>query len=123
METGALVNRVSPYGILQYALESLAGTGLPRHQRFIDAARRYAQDFRRFAEERDQADPDSYHLFGLVPGLSERPVPIEAIPRFREQLSAGAVLEDASTDLALLALFALLAFMAANAAFLRSEIA
>ncbi len=123
VETGALVNRVSPYGILQYALESLAGTGLPRHQRFIDAARRYAQDFRRFAEERDQADPDSYHLFGLVPGLSERPVPIEAIPRFREQLSAGAVLEDASTDLALLALFALLAFMAANAAFLRSEIA
>lgn len=123
VEAGALVNRVSPYGILQYALESLAGTGLPRHLRFNEDARRYALDFRRFTEERDQADPDSYHLFGLVPGLSERPVPVEAIPRFRERLSSGAVLADTSTDLALLALFALLAFMAANIAFLRSEIA
>ena len=122
VEAGALVNRVSPYGILQYALESLAGTGLPRHLGFIEAARRHALDFRRFTEERDQADPDSYHLFGLVPGLSERPVPVEAIPRFAEPLSAGAVLAAASTDLALLALFALLAFMAANIAFLRSEI-
>ena len=122
VQAGALVNRVSPYGILQYALESLAGTGLPRHLGFIEAARRYALDFRRFTEERDQADPDSYHLFGLAPGLSERPVPVEAIPRFGEPLSAGAALADASTDLALLALFALLAFMAANIAFLRSEI-
>ena len=123
VEAGALVNRVSPYGILQYALESLAGTGLPRHLGFIEAARRHALDFRRFAEERDQADPDSYHLFGLAPGLSERPVPLEAIPRFGEPLSAGSAAADASTDLALLALFALLAFMAANIAFLRSEIA
>ena len=122
VEAGALVNRVSPYGILQYALESLAGTGLPRHLAFMEAARRYALDFRRFTEERDQADPDSYHLFGLVPGLSERPVPVEAIPRFGEPLSAGAAVADASTDLALLTLFALLVFMAANIAFLRSEI-
>ena len=123
VEAGALVNRLSPYGILQYALESLAGTGLPRHLRFIEDARRYALDFRRFTEERDQADPDSHHLFGLVPGLSQLPVPFEAIPLFRERLSTGAVLADTSTDLALLALFALLAFMAANVAFLRSEIA
>ena len=122
VEAGALVNRLSPYGILQYALESLAGTGLPRHLRFIEDARRYALDFRRFTEERDQADPDSHHLFGLAQGLSQLPVPFEAIPRFRERLSTGSVLADTSTDLALLALFALLAFMAANIAFLRSEI-
>ena len=123
VEAGALVNRLSPYGILQYALESLAGTGLPRHLRFIEDGRRYALDFRRFTEERDQADPDSHHLFGLTQGLSQLPVPFEVIPRFRERLSTGAVLADTSTDLALLALFALLAFMGANIAFLRSEIA
>ncbi len=39
-----------------------------------------------------------------------------------EPLSAGSAVAAASTDLALLALFALLAFMAANIAFLRSEI-
>ena len=122
VEAGALVNRLSPYGILQYALESLAGTGLPRHLRFIEDGRRYALDFRRFTEERDQADPDSHHLFGLAPGLSQLPVPFEVIPLFRERLSTGSVLADTSTDLALLALFALLAFMAANIAFLRSEI-
>jgi hypothetical protein len=49
-------------------------------------------------------------------------VPFEVIPLFRERLSTGSVLADTSTDLALLALFALLAFMAANIAFLRSEI-
>lgn len=123
VEAGALVNRLSPYGILQYALESLAGTGLPRHLRFIEDARRYALDFRRFTEERDQADPDSHHLFGLAPGLSQLPVPLEVIPLFRERLSIGSVVADTSTDLALLTLFALLAFMAANVAFLRSEIA
>ena len=123
VEAGALVSRISPYGILQYALESLAGTGLPRHLRFIEDARRYALDFRHFTEERDHADPDSYHLFGLTPGLSELPVPAEAIPRFREGLSTGSVLADTLSDLTLLALFALLAFMAANIAFLRSEIA
>ena len=122
VEAGALVNRLSPYGILQYALESLAGTGLPRHLRFIEDARRHALDFRRFTEERDQADPNSHHLFGLAQGLSQLPVPFEAIPLFRERLSTGSVLADTSTDLALLALFALLAFMAANVAFLRSEI-
>ena len=122
IQVGALVNRISPYGILQYALESLAGTGLSRHLRFIDAARRYAQAFRRFTEERDQADPDSYHLFGLAHGLSKRPVPVEAIPRFRESLSPGSVLAHTSADLSLLALLALLAFMASNIAFLRSEI-
>ena len=39
-----------------------------------------------------------------------------------EPLSAGSAVADASTDLALLAQFALLAFMTANIAFLRSEI-
>ena len=123
VELGMSLSRISPYGTFQYTMESLAGTGLPRHQRFLDAARRYETTFRRFTDERDAADAGSYHLFGLAPGLSSEPVPVEAIPRFHEDRSLNAVLDDTAADLALLALFVLAIFMAANAAFLRTDVA
>jgi hypothetical protein len=50
------------------------------------------------------------------------PVPPEAVPRFAEDLSVGATLAATASDLALLGLFALVAFMAAHAAFLRAEV-
>ena len=122
VEMGRTLNRVSPYGTFQFAIESLAGTGLPRHVRFIEAARQYEWTFRQFVDERDQADADSYHLFGLLPGLSAEPVPVEVVPYFHEDQSLAATLAGTGNDLALLALFALVAFMAANAAFLRGDV-
>lgn len=122
VELGRALNRASPYGTFQFAVESLAGTGLPRHLRFLEAARQYERAFRQFVDERDQADPASYHLFGLAPGLSAEPVPVEAVPAFHEDLSLGTTLAGTATDLALLALFALVAFMAAHAAFLRGDV-
>lgn len=122
VELGRTLNRVSPYGTFQFAMESLAGTGLPRHLRFLEAARQYERTFRQFVDERDQADPASYHLFGLAPGLSAAPVPVAAVPAFHEDQSLGATLADTGIDLALLALFALAAFLAAHAAFLRGDV-
>ena len=119
---GRRLNRLSPAGVFQYAVESLAGVGLPRHQRFLAQARRYEQTFRQFLDERDRADPESHHLFGLAAGLSSRPVPPEAVPRFHEDLSMAIALTDAALDLALLGLFALLSFLAAHLVFLRREI-
>lgn len=122
VQLGVSLSRASPYGMFQYAMESLAGTGLPRHLRFLASARRYARAFRQFTDERDQADPDSYHLFGLAPGLSSEPVPVEAVPVFHEDQSVGSIFEDTADDLCLLALFALVALMAANTAFLRMDV-
>lgn len=123
VELGRALNRLSPYGVFQYAMESLAGTGLPRHLRLHETARRYDRTFRQFLDERDQADPASHHLFGLAAGLSTRPVTPEAVPRFREDLSAAAAMAGTGLDLALLGLFALVGFMAAHAAFLRADVA
>ena len=122
VQLGVSLSRASPYGVFQYAMESLAGTGLPRHLRFLASARRYEQTFRQFTDARDQADPDSYHLFGLAPGLSSDPVPVEAVPVFDEDQSIGSIVGDTVDDLSLMALFALVAFMAANAAFLRMDV-
>ena len=90
--------------------------------KFLAQARRYEQSFRQFLDERDRADPESHHLFGLAAGLSSRPVPPEAVPRFHEDLSMAIALTDAALDLALLGLFALLSFLAAHLVFLRREL-
>jgi hypothetical protein len=121
--TGATIGRLAPYGALQAALESLADTGLPRHLRFLQAARQYEQTFRDFIQAQDAADPDSYHLMGVTAGMSHRPVPPETIPVFHEDLSARASITDALPDLLLLALFAVAAFLGAHLAFLRSRVA
>ncbi|MFC1526319.1 ABC transporter permease subunit [Candidatus Latescibacterota bacterium] len=122
VELGRSLNRASPYGVFQYAMESLADTGLPRHRRFMATAREYEKVFRQFVFERDQAEADSYHLFGMHDGMSTEPVPVEVVPVFGEDLSAGRTIGDTAPDLALLGLFALAALMGANVAFLRREI-
>lgn len=104
-------------------MESLADTGLPRHRRFIEEARRYEGVFRVFVESRDRTDPDSYHLAGVTEGLSHQPVPEDAIPRFGEDLSAGASIGATAPDLLVLLLFAIGAYLAAHLAFVRQEVA
>jgi len=123
VEQSRRLNRVTPYGLFQDVLESLADTGSARHHRFVQAARAYRTTFRRFIQAEDARDPDSYHLPGLLEGLSRREVPPEAVPRFSEDLSAQATILSTLSGLLLLALFALIAFMAAHLAFLRARIA
>jgi hypothetical protein len=123
VEQSRRLNRATPYGLFQDVLESLADTGPARHHRFVQVARAYRTTFRRFIQAEDAHDPDSYHLPGLMEGLSRREIPPEAVPRFSEDLSARATILSTLPDLLLLALFALIAFMAAHLAFLRARIA
>ena len=120
---GRDMNVITPFGIFQSVMESLADTGLPRHLRFIREARKYEKSYREFVRRQDAADPDSYHLMGVIEGVSHRAVPPETVPRFSEDLSAQATILSTLPDLLLLALFALIAFMAAHLAFLRARIA
>ena len=116
------VTRLSPAAIYKYALESLAGTGFTRHKRFVQQARRYRQSFVDFIKSEDSSDNESEHIYLVKEGLSQKSVTFNSIPKFSEKLTLGISFKDALLDLMLLISLALLLFMAASLAFLRSDI-
>ena len=81
------ITRCSPAAIVQYALESMAGTGFNRHLQFLEDCRLYIQQFRNFVVEMDRADSESLHFVGVRKGMSEKPVSPEAIPIFEDKLT------------------------------------
>ncbi len=116
------VARVSPASIVQFAVESLAGTGLSRHLRFLDGVRRYAAQYREFVISTDQADPDSPHLYFVRQGMSEKPVPYSVIPKFDDRIEFRESINAAMMDISLLVLFAVVLFVGAVLAFVRVDI-
>ena len=116
------VARVSPASIVQYAVESLAGTGLSRHLQFVDDVRRYAAQYREFLISADQADPDSPHLYFVRQGMSEKPVPYSAIPKFEDRIVLRESINAAMTDISLLVLFLVVLFAGALLAFVRVDV-
>ena len=116
------VARVSPASIVQFAVESLAGTGLARHLQFLDDVRRYAAQYREFLISADQADPDSPHLYFVRQGMSEKPVPYSAIPKFEDRIELRESIDAAMTDILLLVLFLVVLFAGALLAFVRVDV-
>lgn len=116
------ITRLSPAAIYKYAVESLSGTGFARHKRFVQHARRYRQQFIDFIKSEDSADKESYHVYFLKEGLSQKPVAFNSIPKFSEKLTLGITFKGALVDLMLLVSLALLLFMAAVLTFMRSDV-
>ena len=116
------ITRLSSAAIYKYALESLAGTGFVRHKRFVQQARRYRQQFVDFIKSEDSADKESYHVYFVKEGLSQKPVAFNSIPKFSEQLTLDIAFEGAMLDLTLLVSLALLLFMATVLRFMRSDV-
>ena len=116
------ITRLSPAAIYKYTLESLAGTGFARHERFVQHARHYRQQFVDFIKSEDSGDKESYHVYLVKEGLSQRPVPFNSIPKFSDKLTLGITFKGALLDLMLLISLALFLFMAAVLAFLRSDV-
>ena len=116
------VARVSPASIVRFAVESLAGTGLSRHLQFLDSVRRYAAQYREFVISADQADPDSPHLYFVRQGMSEKPVPYSAIPKFEDRIEFRESINAAVTDILLLVLFLVVLFAGAVLAFVRVDV-
>ena len=115
-------NRISPTAIVQYAIESLAGTGFQRHLNFLKNAERYADEFNDFLIAADRADPDSPHVPFVREGMSDKPVSFESIPKFQDRVRLGDALKGATLDVTLLLLFFVLLFATAHVAFQRKEI-
>ena len=116
------VTRISPVTIFQHLLESFAGTGFERHLQFLENVQSYAQQFRVFINDTDRADPESLHIFGVREGMSQKPVPIAAVPKFEDTLSFSKDFNAAAVDLLLLTLFVIVLLSGAYLAFVRVEI-
>ncbi len=115
-------NRISPTAIVQYAIESLAGTGFQRHLNFLKNTENYGDAFNDFLISADRADPDSPHVPFVREGMSDKPVSFESIPKFQDRVRLGEAFKGAILDIALLVLFFAVLFATAHVSFQRKEI-
>jgi len=116
------ITRCSPAAVVQYALESMAGTGFNRHLQYLNQCRLYVQQFRNFIVEMDREDPESLHFIGVRKGMSEKPVSPETIPIFQDKLTFQDTLNPAIIDILLLVLLLSVFLSGAFLVFLRSEV-
>ena len=116
------ITRISPATLLQYLLESFAGTGLERHLRFIENVQRYAREYRAFVVDMDRGDAESLHIIGVREGMSQKPIDPEAIPKFEDTFNLSKDFNTAATELLLLTLFVVVLLSGAYLAFVRVEV-
>ena len=116
------ITSISPAALLQHLLEAFAGTGLDRHQQFIENVQRYAREYREFVVDMERGDPESRHIMGVREGMSQKPIDPEAVPRFEDTLDLNRDFNTAATKLLLLTLFVLVLMAGAYLAFVRVEV-
>lgn len=112
------LTQISPIVCFQYAMEGLASTGITRYMDFVKQVRRYRQTFIDFIKTEDRNDPDSLHIYPVREGLSQKPVDPNIVPRFEERISYQSVI----FPVALLILFNVLFFAAAQLSFLKCDL-
>ena len=122
VQRARVVTRFSPAAIVQYALESMAGTGFNRHLQFLEHVHQYTRQFRQFIVETDRADTESRHLIGIPEGMSQKPFSSEAIPKFEDKIAFSDTFNTATVDLLLLVLLLGVFFSGAFLIFIRSEV-
>ena len=122
VEKARHIVRLSPMGCFQYGMEALAGTGLARHKSFVEQARTYVQQFEQTMLTLDRDDPKSMHLHPVAQGLSRQKINPDTLPVFTENLSAETLLRHAVVDVIGLFFFAVLTYLLAYRAWLRSSI-
>ena len=122
VQRARVVTRFSPAAIVQYALESMAGTGFNRHLQYLEHVHDYTRQFRQFIVETDRADTESRHLIGIPEGMSQKPFSSEAIPKFEDKIAFSDTFNTATLDLLLLVLLLGVFFSGAFLIFIRSEV-
>ena len=122
VQQARFVCRLSPAATVQYALESMAATGLNRHIQFVENVQLYTKQFRQFIVDIDQADAESLHLIGIPEGMSNKPIDPEQIPIFEDKLTFRDSFNAALVDMALLVLLASVFLSGACLFFLRAEV-
>ena len=115
-------NRVSPTAILQYSIESLAGTGFQRHLNFMKNVELYEMEFNAFLLSTDRADTDSLHVPFVREGMSNKPVHYRNIPKFQDRMRLENAFKEAIIDMMLLLLVFIVLFASAHMSFQRKNI-
>ena len=122
VQRAKIVTRFSPAAIVQYALESMAGTGLNRHLQFLEGVHLHIRQFRNFITETDHADTESLHIIGVPEGMSKKPILPQALPNFEDKITFSDTFNAAMMDMLLLVLLLVIFISGAFLVFLRSEI-
>ena len=116
------ITRFSPAAIVQYALESMAGTGLNRHLQFLEGVHLHIRQFRNFVTETDSADTESLHILGVPEGMSKKPISPQALPSFADKITFRDTFNAAIVDMLLLVLLFGVFLLGAFLVFIRSDV-
>ena len=122
VQRARMVTRFSPAAIVQYALESMTGTGLNRHLQFLEGVDIHIRQFRNFITETDRADTESLHIIGVPDGMSKKPISPQALPRFEDKITFSDTFNAAITDMLLLVLLLGVFLSGAFLVFTRSDV-
>jgi ABC-type transport system involved in multi-copper enzyme maturation permease subunit len=116
------ISRISPVAVYQYALESVAGVGIPRYKDFIQQVQIHAQQFVDFIKSTDRHDKDSPHVYFVEAGMSQKPVNFDDVPKFEDKPELDIAFKSAMFDITLLILQVIFLFMCAHVAFLKMDV-
>ena len=122
VQRARMVTRFSPAAIVQYALESMTGTGLNRHLQFLEGVDLHIRQFRNFITETDRADTESPHIIGVPEGMSKKPISPQALPRFEDKITFNDTFNAAIVDMLLLVLLLGVFLSGAFLVFIRSDV-
>ena len=122
VQRGRGITRLSPAAIVQYALESMAGTGLNRHLQFLERVDLHIKAFRNFIVETDRADTESLHIIGVPEGMSKKPILPQALPNFEDKITFRDTFNAAMMDMLLLVLLFGVFLLGAFLVFIRSDV-
>ncbi len=122
VQRARMVTRFSPAAIVQYALESMTGTGLNRHLQFLEGVDIHIRQFRNFITETDRADTESLHIIGVPDGMSKKPISPQALPRFEDKITFSDTFNAAIVDMLLLILLLGVFLSGAFLVFIRSDV-
>ena len=120
--------KISPFSVFRFIGERVADNGYSGYERFYEQARNYRTIFNTFLLEKDQQDPDSYHLIWNEQWASrtfgsQKPVDFEEIPQFQySEPGIGKLISNSAFDFLILFLWCLFLFYGTFVAFLRYDV-
>lgn len=122
------LSKLSPFSLFRFIGERFSGNGYYGLKRLIEQSRVYRSTMNDYLIQKDQQDPDSYHLmwnekWSARTFSSQKPVNFEEIPKFRyKQATFTEVLHESMFDILILALWCLLLYAASFIAFMRYDV-
>jgi ABC-type transport system involved in multi-copper enzyme maturation permease subunit len=118
------IARISPSALFSLAASGIAGTALTLKEHYLKEARAYQQTYAKFITDKTGMNPGGGMVFRIVnDGTPPKPIDPNELPPFvYHPQTAADLLPDALLDLGLLALFNMVFFSIAHAAFAKYDL-